>query len=53
MDSTYRRFCKNKKAEIEIAPFLVFIGENNSGKSYVMALLWRLLVLGKIVFFKK
>lgn len=43
-------FAKIKKAEIEIAPFLVFIGENNSGKSYVMTLLWGLLVLGRTIF---
>ncbi len=43
-------FAKIKKADIEIAPFLVFIGENNSGKSYVMTLFWGLLVLGKTIF---
>jgi predicted ATPase len=43
-------FAKIKKADIEIAPFLVFIGENNSGKSYLMTLFWGLLVLGKTIF---
>ena len=46
-------FAKIKKAEIEIAPFLVFIGENNSGKSYIMTLLWGIYVLGRNMFFKE
>jgi len=46
-------FAKIKKAKIEIAPFLVFIGENNSGKSYIMTLLWGLYVLGRNIFFKE
>jgi len=32
-------FAKIKGAKIEVSPFLVFIGENNSGKSYIMTLL--------------
>ena len=43
-------FAKIKEAEIEISPFLVFIGENNSGKSYIMTLLWGLFVLGRTLF---
>ena len=46
-------FAKIKKAEIEISPFLVFIGENNSGKSYLMTLLWGIYVLGRNIFFKE
>ncbi|MED0656396.1 AAA family ATPase [Anoxybacillus ayderensis] len=37
------RFGKIKRAEIEIAPLMLFVGENNSGKSYMMSLLWGLL----------
>ncbi len=43
-------FAKIKEAKIEISPFLVFIGENNSGKSYIMTLLWGLFVLGRTLF---
>ena len=46
-------FAKIKRAEIEIAPFLVFIGENNSGKSYIMTLLWGVYVLGRNIFSKE
>lgn len=31
---------KIKSAEIEIAPLTLFVGDNNSGKSYLLALLW-------------
>lgn len=31
---------KIKNAEIEIAPLTLFVGDNNSGKSYLMSLLW-------------
>lgn len=31
---------KIKSAEIEIAPLTMFVGDNNSGKSYLLALLW-------------
>ena len=31
---------KIKSAEIEIAPLTLFVGDNNSGKSYLMSLLW-------------
>lgn len=31
---------KIKSAEIEVAPFTLFVGDNNSGKSYMLALLW-------------
>lgn len=43
-------FAKIKEAKIEISPFLVFTGENNSGKSYIMTLLWGLFVLGRTLF---
>ena len=31
---------KIKSAEIETAPLTLFVGDNNSGKSYLMSLLW-------------
>lgn len=38
-------FCKIHKADVEIAPFTMFIGDNNSGKSYLITLLYGLLHL--------
>ncbi|MDO5148662.1 MAG: AAA family ATPase [Oscillospiraceae bacterium] len=46
-------FAKISKAEIEISPFMCFLGDNNSGKSYLMSLLWGILTLGKDIFPKK
>lgn len=36
-------FGKIKKADIEIAPLTFFLGDNNSGKSYIMTLIYGLL----------
>ncbi|ARU59955.1 hypothetical protein CBW65_01930 [Tumebacillus avium] len=36
-------FGKIEKASIEVSPLMIFAGDNNSGKSYVMTLLWGLL----------
>lgn len=41
---------KVTKADIRIAPLLFFIGDNNSGKSYLMTILWGILFLGKDLF---
>ncbi len=46
-------FAKIKMAEIEISPLICFVGENNSGKSYVMSLIWGLLTFGKELFPQK
>ncbi|WP_139491723.1 AAA family ATPase [Brevibacillus dissolubilis] len=43
-------FARIEKAEIEIAPFMMFVGENNSGKSYVMSLLWGMMTGGNVLF---
>lgn len=43
-------FGKIKEAHIEIAPFVLFVGENNSGKSYLVSLLWGLLAQGRFLF---
>lgn len=37
---------KIKSAEIEIAPLTLFVGDNNSGKSYLLTLLWGIENLG-------
>ena len=41
---------KIEKADIRIAPLMLFVGDNNSGKSYLMSLLWGILTLGKEIF---
>lgn len=33
-------FAFSKSAEIQVAPLTLFVGDNNSGKSYLMFLLW-------------
>lgn len=33
-------FAKIKTADVKISPFICFVGDNNSGKSYLMSLLW-------------
>lgn len=43
-------FAKIKSADVEIAPLMCFVGDNNSGKSYLMSLLWGILTLGKDIF---
>jgi predicted ATPase len=43
-------FAKIKSADIEISPLMFFVGDNNSGKSYLMSLIWGILTLGKDIF---
>lgn len=38
-----KNFGKISEAEIQLAPFTCFIGDNNSGKSYLMTLLYGIL----------
>ena len=38
-----KNFAKIKEAEIELAPFILFVGDNNSGKSYLMTLVYGLI----------
>ena len=40
-------------ADVRIAPLLLFVGDNNSGKSYLMSILWGLLSQGKDLFSTK
>ncbi len=35
-----KNFAKIKEAEVELAPFTLFVGDNNSGKSYLASLVW-------------
>lgn len=42
-------FARIKEADIEISPLMCFVGDNNSGKSYMMSLLWGLLVSGEVL----
>ena len=44
------RFGKIKQGEIDIAPLMLFVGDNNSGKSYLMSLLWGVLSEGRKLF---
>lgn len=43
-------FAKIKYADLQLTPLMCFVGDNNSGKSYLMSLLWGILTLGKDVF---
>ncbi|MED4870069.1 AAA family ATPase [Geobacillus stearothermophilus] len=47
------RFGKIKQGEIDIAPLMLFVGDNNSGKSYLMSLLWGGVVRGAQVVSKR
>lgn len=40
-------FGKIREANVRITPLICFVGDNNSGKSYLMSLLWGILTLGK------
>jgi len=44
-------FGKIKKADIEVTPFTLFIGDNNSGKSYLLSLIWGLMNLNVVTIF--
>ena len=49
MDNRWTLFVENlgriKEAEVKVAPFTLFVGANNSGKSYLMTILYTLLNL--------
>lgn len=44
------KLAKIKEADVEIAPLLCFVGNNNSGKSYLMSVLWGIMMFGKDIF---
>jgi predicted ATP-dependent endonuclease of OLD family len=46
-------FAKIDEADVRISPFMCFVGDNNTGKSYLMSLLWGILTIGKDIFPKK
>ncbi|EGV20697.1 AAA family ATPase [Thiocapsa marina] len=39
-----------REGAVRIAPLMLFTGDNNAGKSYVMALLWGVIALGRELF---
>ncbi|GKV65203.1 MULTISPECIES: AAA family ATPase [unclassified Sporosarcina] len=39
-----KEFGKIKETSITVSPFMMFVGHNNSGKSYIMELLWGLMM---------
>lgn len=43
-------FARFKQAEVALRPLTLFVGENNSGKSYMASLLWGVLALGRSLF---
>ena len=43
-------FARFKHAEVALRPLTLFVGENNSGKSYMASLLWGVLALGRSFF---
>ena len=57
MDKTWtlhvEDFAKIKSADVQLNSLMCFVGDNNSGRSYLMSLLWGILTLGKDFFPKK
>lgn len=48
---TVEQFGKIRKAEIELAPLTLFVGDNNSGKSYLLSLSWAMrTIVNELVF---
>ena len=45
-----QNFGKIRQADVQISPLIIFVGDNNSGKSYLMSLLWGLLAIGREMF---
>lgn len=48
-----RGFGKIEEAQLRLAPLMLLVGENNTGKSYLMTLLWGLFAHGHSVFPKQ
>lgn len=42
-------FARIESADIAISPLMCFIGDNNSGKSYIMTLLWGIVANGQTI----
>lgn len=45
-----RGFGKLGNAQLRLAPFMLLVGENNTGKSYLMTLLWGVFAQSRIIF---
>lgn len=43
-------FGKIAEADVSISPLICFVGDNNSGKSYLMSLLWGIINTGQRYF---
>lgn len=48
-----RGFGKLEEAQLRLAPLMLLVGENNTGKSYLMTLLWGMFARGHTVFPKQ
>ena len=48
-----RGFGKLEEAQLRLAPLMLLVGENNTGKSYLMTLLWGMFARGHSVFPKR
>lgn len=46
-----KEYGKIKEAKIKLAPLTLFVGDNNSGKSYLSSLIWGLYNIGTIRLF--
>lgn len=46
-------FGKIKEAQLRLAPLMLLVGENNTGKSYLMTLLWGMFARGSSIFPKQ
>ncbi len=47
------QFGKIKRAEIELAPMTLFVGDNNSGKSYLLSLAWAVRTIARDTVFSE
>lgn len=50
---TVEQFGKIKHAEIELAPLTLFVGDNNSGKSYLLSLAWAMRTIARDTVFSE
>lgn len=48
----FENLARIEKGEVRVAPMMVFTGDNNAGKSYVMALLWGVIAHGRDLIFQ-
>jgi predicted ATPase len=48
-----KNFGKIRQTTVDLSPFMLFVGENNTGKSYIVSLLWGVLTEGDLVLRKR